>query len=185
MKFGDFTDRLMPLLEDANVAETLLDTDDSQFNRRAYVRSVFAMIEGTVWILKQLVLEAPAAPGLTKTLSVGEYALLADRSFDLSSGGEVRQQTKYLKLSENLRFTFRTAGKYFRVSFDLQIGKAPWNSFLMAQAIRNRITHPKARADYTITDDELQRVRDTCSWFNTLLWSFAEGIVGNTAATRY
>jgi hypothetical protein len=72
MKFGDFTDRLMPLLEDANVAETLLDTDDSQFNRRAYVRSVFAMIEGTVWILKQLVLEAPAAPGLTKTLSVGE-----------------------------------------------------------------------------------------------------------------
>jgi hypothetical protein len=55
----------------------------------------------------------------------------------------------------------------------------------MAQAIRNRITHPKAQADYTITDDELRHVRETCSWFNTLVASFASGVTGNAAATKH
>ena len=58
MRLGDIIDRLMPIVEDAHAAELLLGRENTQFSRRAYVRSVFSMIEATLWILKQAVLQA-------------------------------------------------------------------------------------------------------------------------------
>ena len=179
MKFRHVVDRLVPLLDDAHMAETLLDAEGSQFHRRAYVRSVFAMIEGTIWVLKQVILEAPTVSGAPKRLSIGECAMLADCGFDLTSSGEVRTQVKFVRLPENLRFTFRMMSKCFGIVLDLKVGTDSWNNLLKSQAIRNRITHPKTTEDYKIDDDEIQFVRDASSWFNDLVVAVANGISKN------
>jgi 1,2-phenylacetyl-CoA epoxidase PaaB subunit len=75
MKIREITDRLMPMLEDVRWAEEALEREDNQFTRRAYVRSLFALIEGSIWVLKQTVLYAPTSNGKEKRISAAEYAL--------------------------------------------------------------------------------------------------------------
>jgi len=72
MKLGEITDRLMPIREDAHWAEDALDKEDNQFTRRAYIRSLFAMIEGSILVLKQVVLHAPVQQSKVKRLSPAE-----------------------------------------------------------------------------------------------------------------
>jgi hypothetical protein len=122
VKLGDIKDRLMPLLEDARWAEQALDKEDNQFTRRAYIRSFFAMIEGSIWVLKQTVLHASVPKGKITRLSPAEYALLSDKTYELKSNGQIKEQTKYLKLSENCRFTFDVLAKYFGAEFNLGVG---------------------------------------------------------------
>lgn len=38
----------MPMIKDAHWAEEALEKEDNQFTRRAYIRNVFAMIEGSI-----------------------------------------------------------------------------------------------------------------------------------------
>lgn len=133
MKLRDIKDRLMPMIEDAHWAEQSLDEEDNQFTRRAYIRSLFAMIEGSIWVLKQTVLHAPVQNGQVKRLSAAEYALLSDKTYDLKRNGQPKEQTKYLKLPDNFRFTFGVLSKYFGSDFDLGIGTEIWDNFLEAK----------------------------------------------------
>ena len=167
----------MPMIDDAHWAEQALDKEDNQFTRRAYVRNIFAMIEGSIWVLKQTVLFAPVPEGRVKKLSPAEYALLSDKTYELKSNGQTKEQTKYLKLPENFRFTFGVLKKYFGTEFNLGVGTVVWDNFLAAQEIRNRITHPKTVTEFEVSDSELATCKEACSWFNELVVAFFNGLV--------
>ena len=92
MKVGDISDSLMPMLEDGKWAEGALEKDDNQFTRRAYVRSMFSIIEGPIWVLKQTILQATVPKGRIVKMSVAEYSLLSDRSYDLKSNGIIQEK---------------------------------------------------------------------------------------------
>ena len=169
----------MPMIEDAQWAEEALDKEDNQFTRRAYIRNVFAMIEGSIWVLKQTVLHAPASEGKTKKILPAEFALLSDKTYELKSNGQTKEQTKYLKLPENFRFTFSVLTKYFGTEFNLGVGTIAWDNFRAAQEIRNRITHPKTVAEFKVTDIEIATCKEVCSWFNDLIVTFFNGIIVN------
>ena len=166
---GDIKQRIVPMLEDANWAERTLEANDSQFTRRAYVRSVFAMIEGTLWVFKQAILKADSAPGSLGGLTVADYALLTEKTFDLKSNGTPREHPKFLRLPDNLRFTFRVIQKYFGPGPDLGVGTVVWDGFLAAHSLRNRITHPKIQGDFQITDDEIRNCKKVTAWFYKLV----------------
>ena len=180
MTINDFDDRLTPLVEDSEWAEKILDKEDNQFTRRAYIRSLFSMIEGSIWVFKQTLLHTGIHEGHLKNLSIAEYALLSEITYDLKSNGRPKEQTKYLKLPENIRFTFDAIGKYFKIDFDLGVDNSGWNNFLEAQKIRNRITHPKSLESFTISDDELEICKNTNSWYLELLLAFYKGIASNS-----
>lgn len=177
MKLGDIIERLMPMLNDAHWAEKALDAEDNQFTRRAYIRSLFSLIEGSIWVLKQTVLHAPVSEGHVKKLSAAEYALLSDKTYDLKRNGQPKEQAKFLKLPENIKFTFYVVERYFGVKIDLEVGKEHWNKFLEAQKIRNRIAHPKTSSEYEVSDSEIAACKEACSWFNKLVADFFSGLV--------
>jgi hypothetical protein len=169
MTIGEIKQRIIPMLEDTNFAERALEVDDSQFARRGYVRSVFAMIEGTLWVLKQTILDAPAMPGTVKNLSVADYALLTEKTYDLKSNGKPREQPKFLRLPDNLRFTFGVIAKYFGPGPDLGVGTQAWDNFLASHSLRNRITHPKDPSAFEISKDEIATCKRTTAWFYKLV----------------
>nr|CAS03029.1 putative integron gene cassette protein [uncultured bacterium] len=103
-----------------------------------------------------------------------------DKSYELKSNGQVKEQTKYLRLPENIRFTFAVLSKYFKIDFSLGIGTSNWDKFLAAQEIRNRITHPKTSAEFSISDEEIAICRDVSSWFNDLIIDFFNGLIANS-----
>jgi len=106
-KLGDFTKPVIQFAEDAGIAEDTVDAEDTQYNRRAFVRALFAMIEGTVFFLKQTVFSTGSSGG--NRLRVEEALLLQDSSVDLSANGKQQIKTKFLRSIRILnvcKFTF-------------------------------------------------------------------------------
>ena len=184
MRVGDISDSLMPMLEDGKWAEDSLEKDDNQFTRRAYVRSMFSIIEGSIWVLKQTILHATAPKGHIIKMSVAEYSLLSDRSYDLKNNGAIQEKVKHLKLPDNLVFTFGLLTKYFGAKFDLGIGTVKWENFIKAQAIRDRITHPKAPAEFKVSDAEIAICQATSTWFNSLIAAFFDRLKFNAKKNK-
>lgn len=165
MTLRDLAVPLKKLLEDATAAEAYLGQQDSQFARRAYIRSVFAYVEGTVWLIKQTCLRAvreSKGPGL----SLPEQALLADVVYDLKSTGEPYEQQKFLRLPDNLRFAVRVVNRLCHSAVDLEVGTVGWDRFLKALETRHRITHPKDAAGIDVADEEVKLAIEVCGWFN-------------------
>lgn len=176
MKIGDIKEPLLILLEDAHAAEQYLEGADSQFARRAYIRSIFAYIEGSVWILKQVCLKAKPLSG-ERRISPVEYALLAEESYELKNNGEPKVQTKFLRLPDNIKFTFKLINKLFKANIELGVGSKEWINFQKAIEIRHRITHPKNIKVFAISDEEIQMCQQVCSWFNELVHRFFQALI--------
>jgi len=130
---------------------------------RSFVRCVFALIEGTVFNLKQTALTLHRH-GKGK-FSQAELAMLEDISYELNDKGEAKEQVKFLPLTKNIRFAFSAATRAFQVEFELLVDDAGWSTFRDALVIRNRITHPKCIDDLRLSDDEIQIVTDAGTWF--------------------
>lgn len=175
MKLGDITQPIVQLLDDAHSAEQLLLEHDEPFYRRSYIRSTMAAAEAVVWFLKQVCLRAAKERG--RGLSIGEIALLSDRTFELKSNGRIRSHPKYLKLPDNIRFTISTCNRMFATEADVGAGGMGWNSFLAAIEIRNRLAHPKQAADLNVSDEELETCKSSSAWFNQLIASFVTALV--------
>lgn len=169
--FGPFRDSLIALMEDAHWAEDYLTANrTSQVARRNFIRCTFSYFEGTIWLFKQIILEAKPPKGI-RTISTGEFVLLNEVSHQLNENGEISTSPLRLKLKDNFRFTFKTINKVFKRQIDIGVGKPQWNDFLEAIKIRNRITHPKKNQDLEISDPEIKLCENTMSWFNELLAS--------------
>ena len=130
---------------------------------RSFVRCVFALIEGSVFNLKQTALTLHRH-GKGK-FSQAELAMLEDVSYELSDKGEAKEQIKFIPLTKNIRFAFSAATRAFQVKFELVVDDEGWSTFKDALGIRNRITHPKSIEDLKLSDEEVQTVTDAGSWF--------------------
>ena len=168
MTIGQIKNSLLSILEDASEAELFLEANpESQFARRTYIRSIFSSIEGTIWILKDVCLNTKTIDGKRK-ISLAEYAILKEISFELKNNGEIKTSTKFLKLTDNIKFTFSLLNKLFNLEIDLDVGSKNWSYFLETIEIRNRITHPKKPTSFIIEDSEILKCKHTSNWFNEL-----------------
>jgi hypothetical protein len=169
---GDVTRRIQKLLEDACEAENYLKNNNSQFAKRAYIRSTFAYMEGTIWLFKQLIVQtvfqSKAVTNPLRLLSIAELGLLSDVSYDLKDNGESYEQQKFLPISKNLRFTVSIMNRFTHGSIDLQTDSKTWGHFNKTIKVRNRITHPKNAGEIDITNEEIQHATEVCNWFNDI-----------------
>lgn len=164
LKFGD----------DAGFAESEMDKNDDDYYRRNFVRALFAMIEGSVFVIKQSTLIA----GFSERLSFAEIALLKEETFDLDNKGNVRSQVKFLRIADNFKFAARMASRVFDCNLDLGVGTQEWDYFLELIRIRNRVTHPKGSSDFEISQDEAELARKVFYWFNDFVVALTECISG-------
>ncbi len=64
-----------------------------------------------------------------------------------------------------MRFAFNAAARAFNIKYELVVDDEGWSKFRNSLCIRNRITHPKTIDDLKLSDDEVQIVADTGTWF--------------------
>lgn len=170
MKLGVIKTALAPLLDDAYESEKLLaENRDSQFIRRLYIRSVFSYIEGSIWVLKQVCLNAKSVSGEKRKITLSEYSILAELSYDLKSNGDIKTTIKILSLLDNIKFTFKTINRLFQGNINLGTGTESWNNLITAKNVRNRITHPKSEQAMTVSNEEMAVCEAVCTWFNILV----------------
>lgn len=135
-----------------------------QLARRSFVRSVFALIEGIVFCLKQVTLET--ATTKAATLSPQEIALLREESAELQENGELASRPAFLRLKPNLRFSFRKFAEIYKAQYRLDVSQAGWEKLGPGIRIRDRLMHPKTPQDISVSDDELAIVKTAYEWFN-------------------
>jgi hypothetical protein len=140
-----------------------LKRDDSEANRRAYVRAAFALIEGFVAIMKQHAL-AELKTGRV-TLTPGELVLLLEKSYSASDAGEVTERGAFIPTPQNIKFAFAVFAKSHQASRAPDYTDHRWGSLVKAIRVRNRITHPRSASDMEVSPEEVGLVDDAWAWF--------------------
>jgi hypothetical protein len=149
------------LFSDVELIERQLTKRDLQVWRRALYRAVFAMIEGVNNWLKQSVIEV-YWPGI-----IGDETknALLDREEYTDQAGRKRIHTRFKKFSDNLFFAFDTYAWTSGSSFAPNKNSPEWNRLHSANAVRNRIVHPKNVSDLQVTNHELALLKTVESWY--------------------
>jgi hypothetical protein len=121
-------------------------------------------MEALTFILKQEALKiATRSPGL---YSFAELAMLREESYAIGTKGEAYSSPKFTPMPETFRFTINMMMKGTLPGFAIHVGVPGWEALKKATAIRNRLAHPKAAPEMTVTDGELRCVQDAFFWVN-------------------
>lgn len=172
----DFADMLL-----ADVAASMrrYDVDQSEPAKRDMIRTLFAAIEGYIWLYREHVIEAARS---MDGLKAEEEVALSELSYQVTEQGNIVEQPRFLSMLATFRITTRIAG---RLSPDAKIrfDTGEWDRLRSAIAIRNRITHPKRQTDLEISAQDLSEVLSAFHW----LLDAAIGIMetANAALRQY
>jgi hypothetical protein len=155
------------LSHDVSDCVDLIALPNSQTHRRSLVRAFFAYVEGVVFGLKQQALDAALEdPGL---FTPAEIAALREEQFIVDHHGRVSTDKKFIKPLPNIRFALESYVRDVEPSFRLDVSDARWDDLGRSLRVRDRITHPKAHADLTVSDDEVESLRRAWEWFKESL----------------
>lgn len=133
---------------------------DSQSTRRNLVRTIFAAIEGLAWSYRQHITSTAAE---MDALSRDEEIALSETTHLISDTGKVTKQTRFTPLPSIIRLTTRIAVR-LAPELDIKLDTSGWEKFRKAIAIRNRITHPKVKADLIIALEDVETCMKACFW---------------------
>ena len=170
-EFERLANELRDLLRAANedIAECsrwLKSSGDSQFWRRVAYRTVFASIEALVSHLKQSAILFSFHDD--EVFSPAEQLAMRDQDFEVDEKGRVVERNAKIRFLPNVCFAFRVFA--VATAKDFQIVKdSGWDALTRAVKVRDRITHPKSAAAYTISDEEIKWMQDGWRWFGETL----------------
>lgn len=166
------------LLQDVLAALCRFESEPrSQQNRRDLVRTLFASIEGFMWIFREEVSEAADTLG---KLSMEERFALSELSYHVTSDGKITSQSRFVPLPAVFRLTCRLAER-INSNFSCQFAGGEWAGFKKAIAIRNRVTHPKSVSDIDLSETEVATCVSALFW---LLEQITEGLETTNEALR-
>jgi hypothetical protein len=154
---------LKPLNKDVERCQVKVHKGTAQFERRMYVRAVFAAIEGEIFLLKQAAL---LYDGIFNTpFTPAEKMFLLEETFDLNDKGEPIKFKAKISLKKNIRFAFRAFAHATGTDIKLKVDDAGWLSFQEAIKIRDRLVHPKKGDELFVSDAETETIVNCWGWF--------------------
>lgn len=155
------------LLFDSLRYQSDAELSPDQSHKRSFVRSVFAFIDASAYVLKQLALSNHERNNML--YSAAELSMLRDESYNVSDKGRAETQQKFIPTESNFRFALNMVMRCTKSDFDLDTDSEGWRAFKSALKVRHRITHPKQFASLTITADEFRTTAAALSWAFAIL----------------
>jgi len=157
------------LAHDADSAKLLLVSEDSQFNRRVYIRALFAYFEGFSFFMRRNAEELLSIRAtIRKSIDYDTLFLLQEKVPHITSGGKVRHREHKVPFADHFAFTLRTHFSALEIEED-PFKDSGWPLFQKALAVRDRITHPKLASDVEITNEDLAICESGLSWFKNVV----------------
>lgn len=146
---------------------------------RAFVRSAFACIEGTLFAMRNEIIHDADA---RQRLSHPEFLCLSEEAHFVDERGRAKSRPVFLSpLASSLRFTFRCFAKGHGFDFQPDFNNAGWTALLQAAELRNRLTHPKGVADLNVGKQEFFLMVHADVWFSL---TFVGAILANIGELR-
>jgi hypothetical protein len=158
----ELTDMAQVLGQDSAEQYLTIQSNNSQTHRRAYVRSVIALIEG---VLHRMKLTAAHLGGSMRTLSIQEIVVINEVAFEVNDEGEVVSKSVFIKFLNNVKFAFSVYSKSFGSPFELSLGGNGWQNLRECVKVRNRLMHPKTTTDLEVAEAEVEAAKTAFDWF--------------------
>jgi hypothetical protein len=119
----------------------------SQTLRRAFVRGAWGYIEGS-------------------THGVGEFVRTLE---DLANAPHPHRPAEKIRTMDRLKFTLSWAADRLAPGWEPTFSDSGWKALREGLPVRDRLMHPKKADDLTVSDDEIDRLRDALMWFTATM----------------
>jgi len=155
-------DVVAELFGDVDAGEDALRQSNSQYNRRNYVRTAFAAVEGVLSSLREGLL----AGASRRKFDAGTICVLQERSYGLDNKGLPVPTARFHRLEDTLLFLWKLYVKPLKTrALAIDTAARNWNQLKSAVQVRHRLTHPKVATDLTVSDAEMKTVISSIDWF--------------------
>ena len=151
------------LWDDVGACDLHSNAATSAAQRRQFFRSMFACIEGAVWLFKQESLQQHQDGAVVFTTA--ELGVLSEITPGIDGQGFVQELPANLRFVPNLLFTFQCHARAFEYEAVLRVGNHEWGDLKSSVKVRNRLMHPKQLSSMHVSDDELRVARGALKWF--------------------
>lgn len=152
------------LVGDVELALQRCQSEDSESNRRAAIRTIFAGIEGALWIAKSSAVGL--APALAR-LTVHEIACLREEGYSVTAAGKVKSQPKFTPVHTSVKLLIAIMRR-IKADYELDLNHPAWAYLHNSTAVRNRLTHPKSRDDLVVSSEEVAEAWGAFNWMLAL-----------------
>jgi hypothetical protein len=160
--FHEIGEMILILGQDCKEHFEASNINGSLTSRRAYIRSVFALIEG---VQHQTRIATSNLGILLSKVSLNELVVLDGNQLDVNDKGEVTPRPYYPVFLNNFKFTFRIFSKSLGSQFSLNLSGEGWQSLCRAVKVRDRLMHPKVILDLQVSDAEISDAKKAFDWF--------------------
>lgn len=151
---------IVVLAEDVLASIERQKTSASQQDNRDLIRTVFAAIEGLVWVYRNHIVEIAMD---LRRLTPSEEAALAEISYQVTETGKITRSTRHIPLPSLIRLVTRIAVA-LDPELEVRFDNGNWACFREAVAIRNRVTHPKSMADLGLSGRDVETCLEAFYW---------------------
>jgi hypothetical protein len=144
--------------------------------RRAYIRSLFSMVEGISFRLRQELLRLHKLG--QRKLTLEEEFILSEVEFRLDKG-KAKQATKRYPTDELFLYTINCYARHFNRTEELDVvfkdeGRG---AFTTTEKKRHSLTHPKTSEDTEISDSEWAKAKAAWAWYHQLYIALLTGSI--------
>lgn len=138
---------------------------------RVFVRSLFSMVEGVSYRIRQILLQR---------YNSGEIKLTDKQVIVLSEKKESEKKNiwrRYNSFEGMFKYTFMTYCSLYKKGniYNKFISNQKFQSFITANGVRNRITHPKTSNDVFVSGADMNIIDEGYEWFNDFVIEAFEG----------
>jgi len=173
LRYADYP--IIMLMDDAEslLAECGTRPDCHHILPRAAVSVLFAGIEGSVFVLKQMFHDVPE---LSAALTDEGMCLLREKTPGLNDQGVMVVRDTKIPLAANVRFLERIASRVLGTRLDIVRPSGRWDDFRRAIGVRHRVTHPRPTVDMGVSDEELDLMNRVFSMFVDFFGDIVAGL---------
>ena len=146
-------------------------------DKRAFIRSFAAMVEGVGFQLRQFMLREHDLGKIH--LNTGEQVVLSETKHILTDSGKLRATSNFHPTLPMFRFTVDCYARHFRRTAEVvpMFSESGWNDFRTTFAKRDQLTHPKEAKHIFVSAPEWKAADGAWSWFHKLYIALLEGSI--------
>jgi len=120
---------------------------------RNLIRTLFALVEGTVFVMKIEALFTAEEQGAE--LSFHETALVFEKRPDINDRGDIFVHSANITLERNIRFAFKICSRVFKCTNTLDTNSDWWHALQRSRRVRDRLMHPRFPDDLDMRPKEI------------------------------
>ena len=141
-----------------NEMKATLPTDSKyQFRRRTFIRTAYAMVEGTCYHMRAICEFGNEIEGIDKMTGDVLNKVLERPNPD--------GKNNYIRATEAIKISFKSLARVLHYDFELNAGGSGWQSLDHTRVVRDRLAHPKQIEELDLTDNEIETAHAGFKWF--------------------